>query len=516
MKRAPDLLNTLQKNWKTALGWGLGLALPLFSAFVAHNWWLVIWSVGPALCLEIVPWPSWHFLRGTGYKQPEIRTGWLFGSLIFLLLIIGLAFTPALNHGQRLIGYEDFTHRDWLGLGALDDPTYRLARRAPVGHRLVVVTLHESEAEGSVRTYRYDLLQKIRTAYNNDATGVALDFYFAAEDPEADEMFSRQIREMESASGGLFRVFAGYHIRHFDTPAGPILAARAPPRTLSDVTMQRRGFGDVDPGWTDPEGADAGTAEAAERPLRGYLGFRNFGHLYAFTEASGKVRSMPLGFSGHASHPALCVRIAEHVRRAQGRIAEPPSDGAMGARVPEPLKTPPGGLLYFVPPRTPLLHLHADDFAVLDETGELAELLRGRFVIFGTEGGRDMKLTPFYDKEIPGVFMHAYGAEALLSEHWVVRGEWWYALLGAILPIMSLATRFSRRRSLRGILFSNVALTLIVVAVSGVIIVISNVWIDVSYAIVAIWSFFALGLGAQRIEVLLELRRRASAARSVG
>jgi hypothetical protein len=240
-----------------------------------------------------------------------------------------------------------------------------------------------------------------------------------------------------------------------------------PPESLADATVLPRGRG----------------------PLR----TQDEGHLVAYREADDEtIRSVPLGFGRQTWIPPLSVRIA---RTLPGTRSEP---GTPGGTVPKDAQDPGKPALFqFLAPEGGVQLIPLADLA--DE--RTRRLLDRRFVLVGVDLPEDRRHTPFSAEEIPGVMIHAYAAEALLSGSRIRRTPWWVSVLGLLYPCLSLAGRAARGDRARSLVLSAVGVSALFVGIAALAMVVSLLWISALEPLVGLWLF---------VPLVLLVRRRAS------
>ncbi|UCG58129.1 MAG: CHASE2 domain-containing protein [Phycisphaerales bacterium] len=206
------------------------------------------------------------------------------------------------------------------------------------------------------------------------------------------------------------------------------------------------------------------------------------GHLVGLVEPDHMVRLIPLYFRWQKNRPSLSLRVAQ-------RLAE--IDGAE-------LTVPPSGLLRFIKPRGTIPQV---SYAELAEDPNKCALMRDSWVLVGGRTSSDTFLTPF--GKVPGVLVHAYAIHSLRHGHFLTRPPWWSGLFIILVSCYIISTLAAQRASRGRIIRTALLLSALVIAASIFALVFWLIWLDVIYALVAIWLL---------VPLLIAFRKSAAAA----
>jgi hypothetical protein len=200
------------------------------------------------------------------------------------------------------------------------------------------------------------------------------------------------------------------------------------------------------------------------------------GHLVGLLEPDQRVRLIPLYFHDDKELPSLSLRIGKHIATTQDDDLELPSDG----------------LLRYVKPEAGVPQYTFDEFT---SDPNKHSLLTDSWVIVGEDSPEDTVLTPY--GKLPGVLVHAYAVHSLLHGRFIRPTPWWSSVLMILLSCYLLLTLRAGGASRLKIVGAGVLFSLAIVGISIGALVIWFVWIDVVYALAAIW-LLVLILGAGR------------------
>lgn len=255
----------------------------LVGMFAAQPW-QTLWVLVP---LAVLNYAFWQVIKG----RKEFKLGGVF--LAFLLTYV-VIFSVAAGRdlgswkSPSLIGYEKSVPRNWLSLGWMGDWRYLIVRKKPATPGLTIVTMKPPQ---TVLAGRLDISKLIKLAADNDATGIALDFYFKKK-TDIDDKLCHEIEEAQKKR--VKKVLVSYNVS--DTAGEP---RREP------------------------------IADSLEEclPLESHQGYPA-----GYTESDGVIRMIPLYFrGGRPELEALSLKIAK----------------LFGNEV----KTPENGLLQFIKPK---------------------------------------------------------------------------------------------------------------------------------------------------------------------
>jgi hypothetical protein len=205
-------------------------------------------------------------------------------------------------------------------------------------------------------------------------------------------------------------------------------------------------------------------------PIAGCKGVR-LGTLGGVRESDGFVRMVPTSDQGHEAQRSFSYRIAQLL--APGKLL------------------PDVGLAQFVGPE--------DSIPVLVgmPNEATARLMRGQFVIVGSDRPDDVHLTPY--GKLPGVLIHAYAANALRTGSVIRRLDvrW---VLPVILVLCYLLVLLQSYGGLRPLLIGATLIALAVVLSAAFAMKLRLVWVDVSYPLLAIAGLTAVLAGGARLK----------------
>jgi len=448
-----ELLTLARKHWRAILLWIAGALFASALVFLKENPWLLAWLAVPPVLLELHSPTRWLMRRGA-----PMGRRWKAAFLATVALTVLTILVPATNPQNPLQGYSNVRPENWLGLSRLGDWRYLVAPSHPTTNRLLVFTLPKPESGQTWAQARFEVAQAVAQAADHGAAGIALDLTFGGHDPEVARNLERVDPHLVNAVVTKCRprdipVFVGFEFR---SVRGELVAVPNP-ATLVDDTV-------------DPEGT-------------GCFGASDHGHVITFQGWDGVIRAVPLGFLGprglwgDRAIPALSARVAASL------AGEDPAG-------------PEGDLLYPIPsePGPTVLPL-----AEIRANPEVEALIRNRFVLIGEDSDRDRKRVGFADEPIPGVLLHAYAVESLLTGTWFRRPSIWFAVAAAVFPLLSLAGRFSRAPSpLRPHLFSTAAVSLLVIALATLASYFGRLWIPVAPVLIPLWLLFGAALFLRR------------------
>jgi hypothetical protein len=426
------------------------LAVPLSLIAATQSWisarlfaepWKILWVVLP---LAVITWLTWRAIVGP--KQRTLDWRW-FIVLGLFCAVFALASASDLLVWKRVpksAAYSgaDERARGWIVPVWLGDWRYRLVRRAPSELSGVVLILQQNAPGASKEALRVRDRRLIELARIGGARGIAFDVAYEGKS-RVDPIFCAAVERAKSEHRG-FRVLSAYDL----TPAEGGLLPRRPPTPQSASVLP--------------------CLPAAEQ-----------GHAMGLAEGDGVVRSIPLRWQGEDA-PAFSLRIAEALR--DGDTSKPE------------LSLPANELLRFVPPGEELRIIEGPRLDALDRS---PEQLAGYFLIVGERSDSDTFRTPF--GKLPGAVVHAYAVHSLLSGAYIRRPPaLWSAFIvfaGCYVLTLSAAKRANTGR----LVLIACVLTAIIVAMAAAAIWLWRVWLDVVYAVAAIWLLLPLLIVACRV-----------------
>jgi CHASE2 domain-containing sensor protein len=416
----------------------LALAFPMLLIGMSVDWLKdrfvtqpgqALWVVIPAiifLCLI--------FVRAA--TRQRLILGWPF--LVFLPVYILVFFIAAetnlLDWKRSLVGYENTVPRNFLALNYFGDWHYRFASEKTGEKDLAIVLMKAPE---TVEAGRLQIADLIGMATVSGAKGVALDFYFEnySEDKGVDDYLCTEIDNAKRTD-----------------PAMPVFVAY-------DFQLKEDR---IDRVLIDPD-------------LEKCLPVSQQGHLLAYAEWDGVIRSIPLYFGNNRALESLSLKIAK----------------TFDSQV----KVPDNGLLQFVRPVNNFPIVTFDDL----ETGsdEERSILRDRFILVGEESARDSFHTPYGVR--PGIVIHAYAIHSLRQNHFIKRGKWWVSLFMISLLCYLIMVLASRGVGNMRLILINIVFSLFVLTISILTMYFWLTWIDLAYPLLATWLFLFILVGMRKI-----------------
>jgi len=389
---------------------------------ISQPWQILLWIIP----LVVAGWLTWRIAKRTDLR----RTHWAF-PLFLLIYCAGFALlgTSELLVWKRTPRTQPETSRYWLMPTKWADWRYALAPRPEAPADTVVMMVDAPQAE-NLEQLRLATLQTVQlVAQAQRLRGLALDFYFE-DKSRLDNVLCDAIRRLG------VDVFAGYTL---EAGGGP------------DAVLAPNG-----------------------NPLEACIPFdTREGHLLAWADADGYVRTLPLHWQGQTDRPAFSLRIAQ----------------ARAAKLGRKIEVPDARMLRYVAPREGLREL---DVA---RVREKPSLLNDKFVFVGQRSELDTHLTPF--DEHSGTWVQAAAVNALLSGTYMTRAsDFTSALLVfvACYAIVLVAMASGSLRSL-SIAAAIVSLSVLLLAAAAAY---RHIWLDAIYAIVACWLLVPLVLVLRR------------------
>jgi len=377
------------------------------------------------------------FLRAT--IRQKLKLGWPF--LLFLPVYILTFFiaaqTGVLDWNRSLVGYETQVPRNFLALNRYGDWHYAFATEKAETDLAIVLMKHVETIEES----RLRFADLIGMLSESQAKGVALDYFFAAEDERIDEHLCSAVKEAKINSGQQqMPIFVSY-----DSKIDEDGVHRLP----------------IDPN------------------LEKCLPSSTWGHTIGYAEWDGRIRSIPL----YLGDESLSLKIA--------RTLDPQVRG------------PKNRLVQFIKPANDFKPLEFDklwnDYLSDDsKEWELDQLkLRDKFILVGEDSERDRFQTPYGSR--PGVVIHAYAAHSLKQNHFIERAPWWISLLMIALLCYLTMVLTSRGVSNLKLILVNVACSTFIVAIAILSMYLWLTWIDLVYPLLATWLFLLVLIVMRRI-----------------
>lgn len=427
------------------------LAVPLSLIAATQSWisarlfgepWKILWVILP---LAIIAWLTWRTIVRPKQRAPHWRWFIVLGLFCAVFALASASDLLVWKRVPKSAGYydrSDESARGWIVPVWLGDWRYRLVRRAPTELSGVVVILQQNLPGASKEALRVRDRRLIELARIGGARGIAFDVAYE-ESSRVDSIFCEAGERAKSERRG-FRVLSAYDL----TPAKGELLPRRPPTPQSASVLP--------------------CLPASEQ-----------GHAMGLAEGDGIVRSIPLRWEGEDA-PAFSLRVAEALR--DGDASKPR------------LSLPAGELLRFVPPDEELRIVEGRQLDALDRS---PEQLAGYFLIVGERSDSDTFRTPFGN--LSGAVVHAYAVHSLLSGAYIRRPPALWSAFIVFAGCYVLTLSAARQANARRLALTACVLTAIIVAMAAFAIWLWRVWVDVVYAVAAIWLLLPLLIVARRV-----------------
>jgi CHASE2 domain-containing sensor protein len=389
---------------------------------ISQPWQILLWIIP----LVVAGWLTWRIAKRTDLR----RTHWAF-PLFLLIYCAGFALlgTSELLVWKRTPRAQPETTRYWLMPTKWADWRYALAPRPEAPADTVVMMVDAPQAE-NLEQLRLATLQTVQlVAQAQRLRGLALDFYFE-DKSRLDNVLCDAIRRLG------VDVFAGYTL---EAGGGP------------DAVLAPNG-----------------------NPLEACIPFdTHAGHLLAWADADGYVRTLPLHWQGQTDRPAFSLRIAQ----------------ARAAKLGRKIEVPDARMLRYVAPREGLREL---DVA---RVREKPSLLNDKFVFVGQRSALDTHLTPF--DEHSGTWVQAAAVNALLSGTYMTRASDFASALLVFVACYAIVLVAMASGSLCSLSIAAAIVSLSVVSLAAAA-AFRHIWLDAIYAIVACWLLVPLVLVLRR------------------
>jgi CHASE2 domain-containing sensor protein len=389
---------------------------------ISQPWQILLWVIP----LAVAGWLTWRVAKRIDLR----RTHWAF-PLFLLIYCAGFALlsTSELLVWKRAPRIEPETTRYWLLPARWGDWRYALAPRPDAPADTVIVMVDPPQA-ANLEQLRLATLQTVQlVAQAQRLRGLALDFFFEDES-RLDNVLCDAIRRLG------VDVFAGYTIEEGGGPDAPLA----------------------------PHG----------NPLEACIPFDSHeGHLLAWKDADGYVRTLPLFWLGQKDRPAFSVRIAQ----------------ARAVKLGRSLAVPDARMLRYVAPRGKLR-----EYDLASVRGK-PSLLNDKFVFVGQHSKLDTHLTPF-DKQ-SGTWVQAAAVNSLLSGAYMTRASDFASGLLVFVACYAIVLVGMASGSLRSLSIAAaiVSLSVLLLAAAAAY---RHIWLDAIYAIVACWLLVPLVLVLRR------------------
>jgi CHASE2 domain-containing sensor protein len=374
--------------------------------------WQILLVVIP---LAVAGWLTWQVAK----RPDRRRTHWAF-PVFLVIYCTGFALLSAseLLVWERTPNPQPETSRSWLVPARWGDWRYMIVPQpaAPTDTVIVMVEAPQAANIEYLRLATLEVVQKLAEAQR--LRGLALDF-------------------------------------HFEQPAGVDIV-------LCDLIPKLKV--DVFAGYTlEVEGDPSSPLQANANPLEACIPFdTREGHLLAWADGDGYVRTVPLHWKGQLDRPAFSVRIAQ-------------------ARAPKlnlTLELPKAKMLRYVAPSGAIPEY---DWARVQAK---PSLLNDKFVFVGQRSKEDTRQTPF--GEHSGTWIQAAVTNSLLTGAYMTRASDLSSALLVFVACYAIVLVAAGGGSVRSLLVTAAAISIgvVLLAVGAAY---RSVWLDAIYAVVACW-----------------------------
>ncbi|HKQ12176.1 MAG TPA: CHASE2 domain-containing protein [Steroidobacteraceae bacterium] len=383
------------------------------------------------ILLVVIPLGAAAWLTWQVAKRPDRRrTHWAFP--VFLVIYctgFALLSTSELLVWERTPNPQPETSRSWLVPSRWGDWRYMIVPRpeAPTDTVIVMVEAPQADNIEQLRFATLEVVQKVAEVQR--LRGLALDFYFEQK-ADLDFVLCDLIPKLKAD------VFAGYTLEVEADPNSPL--------------------------------------QANANPLEACIPFdTREGHLLAWADGDGYVRTVPLHWKGQLDRPAFSVRIAQ-------------------ARAPKlnlTVELPKAKMLRYVAPSEAIPEY---DWARVQVR---PSLLNDKFVFVGRRSKEDTRQTPF--GEHSGTWIQAAAVNSLLTGAYMTRASDLSSALLVFVACYAIVLVASSGASLRSLLVTAAAVSIgvMLLAVGAAY---RSVWFDAIYAIVACWLLVPLVFGLSK------------------
>jgi hypothetical protein len=210
-----------------------------------------------------------------------------------------------------------------------------------------------------------------------------------------------------------------------------------------------------------------------------------------FADVDNRVRSIPTTWNVAAERSALAVRIAQCMK--------PASECGKND-----LALPSGALLRFLPGSAELMPVRGD-VAIRELIGNHPEALGNQFLLVGEQSKSDRFAMPRATRDdreeggTPGTLIHAYAVAALLAPEYFQHPPAWFATFIVIASCGVLALFASQKTTPKRLVLVATLESVAVISLAAVAARFQRVWLDVIYALVALWLLLPLLVAYQRL-----------------
>jgi CHASE2 domain-containing sensor protein len=387
------------------------------------------------LPLSAAAWLSWILLR----RSRADRLNWrAIGFLAIYCSVFALASTSDLLVWRRMPqAYEGTagSGRGWLLPVTTGDWRYWLAPASSSRPNNPIVVLLDHPPGATREWLRWQDRHLVELARMGGARGVAFDVAFIG-NSEIDTLFCRSVTDAG------FPVLSAYEFR------------------MNKVL-----------------GLYASVPATQQLPC---LPLAKQGHAMGLAEADDRVRTIPLFWSGfQGSQAALSVRVAQCIYSQCNANDLPVPNERL--------------LRYLRPAEGTLTVIKPNQIALLEQN---VSVLRDRFLLVGEGSGTDVFNTPF--GRLPGTVVHAYAIDSLLASHYVRRPAAWISACVVFASCYILILLAAEGLGTRDLTVATAGITVAIVMIAAAAMYFSAVWLDVIYAVVALWLLLPLLLSIRK------------------
>jgi hypothetical protein len=437
-------------RWRDRLLDGAVLAIPTALVTQSTSWiqgkffaqpWQILWVAVPLAVVAVV---SWKLLRRPDARRIPWR---LAVFLIAFASVFAVASASDLLVWKRMpkSEFDGGTGRHWLLPVRLGDWRYWVAPKLPPKPELTVILLDHLPGVDAARLRVRDA-RLIQAAIAQKVSGVFFDVSYPAHSA-TDGVLCAAIN---SATARGVPIITAYRL--LKSPTSSLYVPKPP-------------------------------ADGAHTPaclLQTESGTTLRGHSMVFADVDGIIRTIPLNWDAAPKHVALAARIAQCMKSKCGG---------------NDLELPDSKLLHFIPTNEdpPTIVGDQEMLAVLAEP----ESLSGRFLFVGENSPTDTFPTASREKT-PGTMIHAYAVNALLAKHYITRPPAWFSAFIVIAACCLVALLASQNAKPRTLLIAAAGASLVVFVLAAAAMALFMVWLDVIYAIVAVWLLVPLLIAYQR------------------
>jgi hypothetical protein len=444
----PSTLSAATGRWRDRLLDTAVLTIPTALVTQSVNWvqgrffaepWQVLWIAVP---IAVGAFIAWKLLRQPTARRIDPRFG-LF--LVAYATLFSIASASDLLVWKR-VPVADFaadTGRNWLLPVTLGDWRYKLLRDAAMPRGLTVLLIdHHADQPPEIK--RIFDAQIIQAAAAQGASGVFFDVAYP-QPTATDPVLCASVELAAAANIPVATVYGLKAVAGTDNYAPDLESTKGTP----DCLLEKKGV-------------------SVYRA-----------HSMVFADVDGVVRSLPLNWEAAPADVPLSQRMAQAMNTEK-----------------EGFKLPDAKLLRFArvdaKPR-----IVAGDDAVREFIGT-AGALKSRFLLVGELSNSDEFRTP-WDDHTPGVLLHAYAASTLLANASIIRPPAWFSAFVVVAACAILALFASQGAATRKLSIVAILTTAGIFALAAIAIALFRVWLDVIYAMAALWLLLPLLLAYRKL-----------------